>query len=57
MVWASERTCPLDRLGETPVYPERLLRSAIRLETANRKDFSNHCNHDVAFEDAAISIS
>ena len=55
MTRPSERTGPLQRSGTRPFCPERLLRSAIRLEPANDKQIANRCDHDVAREHAAIS--
>ena len=54
MVLPSERTSPLQRPGASPVGPERLLRSAIRLQSANREDVADPCDHDVAFAHAPI---
>ena len=54
MVPPSERTGPLQRPGASPVGPERLLRSAIRLQSANREDVAHPCDHDVAFAHAPI---
>ena len=56
MISASERTRPLQRPGASLVGPERLLRSAIRLESADREDVANLSDHDVAFEHATISM-
>jgi len=55
MIRPGERTCPLQRPGLRPVRPERLLRCATGLQSANRKDVGNVGDHDVAFEHAATA--
>jgi hypothetical protein len=54
MVPPSERTGPLQRPGASRVGPERVLRTAIRLQSANREDVAHPCDHDVAFAHAPI---